>query len=215
MGDDQDGPVGLLDDVGHREGLAGAGDAHEDLMAGPARGPRRPSMAGLVPLGGEIGRERERFGHHSFMRMPPENRAPLAMVILGVTMSPVISAVSEITAFSPARTVPLSLAVEDEGADPDLGLDLGALGHGQRARGQRDLSLDAALDDHVLVGLQVPGEDERRAQAGAPRGRGPVVVPVREFIGHRRSSLSGRSPCDYRGPAPALSTRLKEGQVPS
>ena len=50
----QRGPLLLLDDVGHGEGLARAGHAHEHLVLfAPARGPRRgPSMAcGWSPAG--------------------------------------------------------------------------------------------------------------------------------------------------------------------
>src|SRR4030067_1861435 len=58
----------------------------------------------------------------------------------------------------------LELAVEDEGADPDLGLDPAALGHGQGPRGGSALPLDAALDEHVLAGLDPPIDGDLRTQ---------------------------------------------------
>ena len=63
VGDDEDGPVGLVDDVGHREGLARARDPHQDLMA-KARGDALGQLGDglrLVALGGEFGLEPEGF----------------------------------------------------------------------------------------------------------------------------------------------------------
>src|SRR5512136_244066 len=109
VGDDQHRPVDPGDDVGHGEGLARAGDALEDLMAGAGADPFDEPVDGLdlVAFGDEFGLQAERLRGYSFMRMPPEKRAPLAMVIRGVMTSPVISAVSAMTVFSAARTVPL------------------------------------------------------------------------------------------------------------
>ncbi len=57
VGDDQDGAVDLGDDIGHREGLARAGDALEDLVARAGGQARREPVDGLdlVALGGEFG----------------------------------------------------------------------------------------------------------------------------------------------------------------
>ncbi len=53
MGEDQRGAVGLLDDLGHGEGFAGAGDAEQDLMlfAGGEAGHELFNGAGLVATG--------------------------------------------------------------------------------------------------------------------------------------------------------------------
>ena len=57
MGEDEGGPVGLLDDLGHGEGLAGAGDAEEDLVfvAGGEAAHELGDGAGLVACGGVVG----------------------------------------------------------------------------------------------------------------------------------------------------------------
>ena len=47
--DDQDGPVQLGDDVGHREGLADAGHAHQGLE--PSGRSRRPSTSRSIACG--------------------------------------------------------------------------------------------------------------------------------------------------------------------
>ena len=51
--EDEGGALGLLDDLGHGEGLAGAGDAEEDLVlfAGVEAGDELGDGAGLVALG--------------------------------------------------------------------------------------------------------------------------------------------------------------------
>jgi hypothetical protein len=41
--EDERGPVAALDDLGHGEGLAGAGDAEEDLVFSPAAMPETSS----------------------------------------------------------------------------------------------------------------------------------------------------------------------------
>ena len=53
VGEDEGGAVGLLDDLGHGEGLAGAGDAEEDLVlfAGGEAVDELVDGAGLVALG--------------------------------------------------------------------------------------------------------------------------------------------------------------------
>ena len=55
--EDEGGALGLLDDLGHGEGLAGAGDAEEDLVlvAGGEAGDELGDGAGLVALGGVLG----------------------------------------------------------------------------------------------------------------------------------------------------------------
>jgi hypothetical protein len=51
--EDEGRTVELLDDLGHREGLAGAGDAEEDLVffAGVEAGDKLADGSGLVALG--------------------------------------------------------------------------------------------------------------------------------------------------------------------
>src|SRR5665647_2611488 len=68
------------------------------------------------------------------------------------------------------------LAVKDEGAGPDLGLDLGPLGDGQRPGRDNDLAHDAALDEHVLVGFDVPGDDGGRTQPRDARAQRPLGI---------------------------------------
>jgi hypothetical protein len=53
VGEDEGGTVGLLDDLGHGEGLAGAGDAEQDLMlfSGAEALHELVDGAGLVALG--------------------------------------------------------------------------------------------------------------------------------------------------------------------
>ena len=53
MGQDEGGAVGLFDDLGHGEGLAGAGDAEQDLvlLAGGEAGDEFFDGAGLISAG--------------------------------------------------------------------------------------------------------------------------------------------------------------------
>jgi hypothetical protein len=53
MGEDEGGALDLLDDLGHGEGFAGAGDAEEDLvfLSGAEAGDELGDGAGLVALG--------------------------------------------------------------------------------------------------------------------------------------------------------------------
>ena len=64
VGDDQDRPVDPGDEVGHGEGLAGAGDALEDLVAGAGPEPFGEPVDGLdlVALGDEVRGQDERAG---------------------------------------------------------------------------------------------------------------------------------------------------------
>jgi len=57
VGEDEGGTVGLLDDLGHGEGLAGAGDAEQDLMlfSGGEAVHELIDGAGLVALGCVVG----------------------------------------------------------------------------------------------------------------------------------------------------------------
>ncbi len=61
MREDEGGALELLDDLGHGEGFAGAGDAEEDLVffAGVDAGDQLGDGSGLVALGFVGGRELE------------------------------------------------------------------------------------------------------------------------------------------------------------
>ena len=64
MGEDEGGAVELGDDLGHGEGLAGAGDAEQDLggFSGVDAGGELADGVGLVALGGVFGVELEIHG---------------------------------------------------------------------------------------------------------------------------------------------------------
>jgi len=93
VGDDQGGPLDGLDDVGHRKGLARAGDPEQDLVRMPPLDPPGQLLdgLGLVTPGLEIGNEPEG---------PPvdvvgASRVPaVSMSQIGMLNSPVLTGAS-------------------------------------------------------------------------------------------------------------------------
>ena len=67
VGQDQSGPLDLFDDLGHGEGLAGAGDAQQHLLLQSVLDPRRQGGDGLrLVTGGLVFRDHFKF-RHSFL----------------------------------------------------------------------------------------------------------------------------------------------------